>query len=1034
MRHLKIISRVTLCYLLPVMGLSQELPIKATRTISFKTDKASYMNVNVSPDGKTLAFDMLGDIYTVPSSGGNAKRVTNGIAIKQAPVWSPDGKSIAYRSDESGDLSISVDHLQLKARTVFPSSKKNLSFSIVWKPDGRSLFSGGFEYNILSKMVTPSSILGVKGFDRQGFYAFLNHKGKLVRRNLADLSSDTLCVLDDNGMLDGILSADGNWWVYIYSQDTSKSLIAFDIKKRVKKVLVRNLTKARNFFHGFRFNISPDSKYAYISYGGKIHRIGIQTGSDIIIPISFHVKVDLGPYNYNVNRISDDSFTLKHIRSANLNFKGDQIVFTALNKAYIMDLQTKVPRELVDQPFNQFQPSFSPDGKQVCFVSWSDQEGGAVWIASSTGGPAKRLTTSSGQYQKPSWSPDGKHIAVIKGEPEFGDRDDVGNGVIEYYSVYDGKSEIIADSATLWNNISFSNDGERIYYRTRKSGYLKNNGVFVYVSLDINGKSEKIVAKGDNRYGSWQAISEMSMSPDEKYLVYSMAGDLFILPADSIPTSKIIFSSANRAFLGRGIRFANGVDIRWQNDSKKLSWNYANNYYSTSPDSVVSIANKKFGNLSLLKENVPKSVSIELQAQVLPILIKGNPFYGDGVVALTNARIISMKKDLVIERGTVIVKNGRIIYVGPSSAARHPEGSNVIDLHGYTIMPGLVDIHDHMRVPGNIFPEQSWMFKCNLAYGVTTSRDPSLSYDSYGYAELLATGRMLGPRLLTVGRPVRMMDGIPSCDSLKDATRVVEKRVQMGGTEIKQYGMQTRIQRQWILKASLDAKMNMTNEGYSDPILQLGMIKDGSTGVEHNAAWGDVFEDIIQLIARSGTYITPTLQVGNSDITAAKEYFNYAYWRNATPKMRRFIYSDGQVARTSNGAESLETILGAPPSDSSNFLEDARIQARIYKAGGKITLGSHGNDQGIGAHNEVWALKMGGLTNMEALHIGTIRSAEAIGMQKDIGSIEVGKIADLIILTQNPLESIYNTREIKYVMKAGVLYVGDTLEKVWPVK
>jgi imidazolonepropionase-like amidohydrolase len=88
--------------------------------------------------------------------------------------------------------------------------------------------------------------------------------------------------------------------------------------------------------------------------------------------------------------------------------------------------------------------------------------------------------------------------------------------------------------------------------------------------------------------------------------------------------------------------------------------------------------------------------------------------------------------------------------------------------------------------------------------------------------------------------------------------------------------------------------------------------------------------------------------------------------------------------------------------------------------------------QGISAHWDMWAMQSGGMTNYEVLRAATLHGAEAIGYAQDLGSIEVGKLADLIVLTENPLEDIRNTNTIKFVMKNGELFEGDTLTQIWP--
>jgi hypothetical protein len=226
----------------------------------------------------------------------------------------------------------------------------------------------------------------------------------------------------------------------------------------------------------------------------------------------------------------------------------------------------------------------------------------------------------------------------------------------------------------------------------------------------------------------------------------------------------------------------------------------------------------------------------------------------------------------------------------------------------------------------------------------------------------------------------------------------------------------------------------MTNEGDYDPILQFGMIKDGSAGVEHNPVWGNIYKDVLKFYSSSGTYLTPTLQVCYG-VEMGKEYFKYKFWHYPDRKLLAFSISDTTQKRpTSVGAESIETIVNAHPMDTicPAFLLPARIDERLWRSGTNLALGSHGNDLGIGAHNEIWALQMGGISNFDALRIATINGAKAIGVQQDVGSIEVGKIADLLILNGDPLKDIHNTRDINYVMKDGILYEGNTLNEIWP--
>lgn len=393
-----------------------------------------------------------------------------------------------------------------------------------------------------------------------------------------------------------------------------------------------------------------------------------------------------------------------------------------------------------------------------------------------------------------------------------------------------------------------------------------------------------------------------------------------------------------------------------------------------------------------------------------------------GIIALTNTRIITMQGNKVFAQGTIVIKDGRIIAVGPTALVPVPAGAKVLDLTGTTVMPGFVDMHLHMHLPPDVFPQQSWMYLINLAYGVTTARDPKSTYDSYGYKELLESGQMIGPRLFSSGRVIPA--GFMKMSNPDDARSIVSKRKLLGGTLIKQYQLPTRRQRQWLLMASREAGLDMTNEGDMDFLRQLGMMKDGSTGVEHAPHWTELYHDVTTFMARIGTYLTPTLQAGYPDL-GLDRYENCLYWHQPDAKLKRFMPESP-----------LKEVVNTSPADTAEvlLLYPTQTYAKIRKQGGRVLLGSHGNDEGIGVHNELWALQRGGLTNLEALQAATILGAEGLGVQKDLGSLEPGKIADLIVLNKNPLEDIHNSREIRYVMKEGVLYDAETLDEIWPQK
>lgn len=1034
MKYLFLIS--TICFLICETDLCfcQQLPIKATRTISFTTEEGSYMNVDVSPDGRTLLFDLLGDLYSVPVTGGNATQLTSGIALNLRPIWAPDGKRMAYISDISGAFHLNVSDVSGKFHRVLGASDAEVSYAQdpVWMPDGNFIAIGNSVYGLVGGNLSSQKKIKLPlrfAEDKQLVY-YLD-SGRLYQYNFVTKFRVEL-LSEVRGYQGVALSPDVRWLTYVVDSNGRRSLIAHDIEKNANRTLISSLSAFDSSYGSFtpipHYAFSRDSKGIFIGYGGKIHRIDVESGVDKIIRFIAKVSAQLGPYNYNTFPVTHDSLQVKYTRSANASPDGKHLVFSALDRLFVMDIPLGRAHALVDQSVAQFQPAYSPDGKWIAYVSWCDTAGGSLWRVRAVGGQPEQLSHVSGQYQRPAWSPDGKLIAVVKGPPILRDRDDPGQGQLELIPVNGGEIRVIDDTVPMWNQLAFSKDGNRIIYEPK---YIKISNTSLsarLVSKDLDAEHLQIESIGTDQ----AFLQQRLISPDRRFIVYSAGEDLFLLPVFKLADPPVMNEPKQRFSV---IKFAEGVDPSWEKGGKVLSWSYGNQFYRVDPGKIIANAESEIQKRveKGLPDNDVISVTVKPD-QIIRMNVEVPKLYGHGMIALRDVRIITMSQDKVIEHGTIMIKDGRFSAVGPTASVIIPTGARVLDLPGTTVMPGLVDLHLHMRIPPDVFPQQSWMYLANLAYGVTTARDPSVSFDSFGYKELLESGKMIGPRLYTVGRPARIPDGMISCDNIEEARSVVHKRAELGGTVIKQYMLPTRLKRQWLLIASRSAGLNMTNEGAFDPILQIAMIKDGSTGVEHNPVWGDVYEDVISFVAASGTYLTPTLQVCYGT-EPAKEYFNYMFWQQPDKKMKRFVFSDPLMGPKYLEEESLEEISKAHPKDTIHpgFISLSIIDARIRKQGGHVTLGSHGNDEGIGVHNELWALQMGGLSIMEALQAATIMGAKGLGVQKDIGSIDIGKIADLIVLNRNPLEDIHNSREIRYVMKDGILYDGDTLDTIWPI-
>jgi len=395
-----------------------------------------------------------------------------------------------------------------------------------------------------------------------------------------------------------------------------------------------------------------------------------------------------------------------------------------------------------------------------------------------------------------------------------------------------------------------------------------------------------------------------------------------------------------------------------------------------------------------------------------------------GTVLLKGARLITMKGDEVIERGDILIENARIKAVGTSGTLTVPNGAKTIDMSGKTITPGFVDTHAHMWPNWGIHKTQVWMYAANLAYGVTTTRDPQTgTTDVLTYSDMVETGEVLGPRVYSTGPGVGFW--YYKIKSFEHAQEVLKQYSEYFNTKtIKMYMTGNRQHRQWIIQAAREQKLMPTTEGALDMKLNLTQLIDGFPGHEHAFPIYPIYGDVRQLVAKSQMAYTPTLLVSYGGPWAEEYYY-------ATENVvgdAKLNYFNPKVEIDQKARRRAAWFI----KDEHIFSRHGQFVGDLVKEGGLAGVGSHGQLQGLGYHWELWSIQSGGMPQLDALKVATILGAKSIGLSKDLGSIEVGKLADLVIMEKNPLENIRNTNTVQQVMKNGRLYDAATLDEVYP--
>jgi len=559
-----------------------------------------------------------------------------------------------------------------------------------------------------------------------------------------------------------------------------------------------------------------------------------------------------------------------------------------------------------------------------------------------------------------------------------------------------GKSKMIINNG-IWPQ--YSADDSKIYYQSGEDSKK------TFMVMDTTGANQKTL------YTSTYT-TQFSPSPDGKWMAFTELFNCYITPMVYTGSPQDLSASNKAIPLDKLTRDA-GTYLHWSKDSQKLMWTLGPKYFVRDIHSAFPFVEGGDD-----KTKVADTVGIDLNLKIKSDI-------PDGKIAFTNARIITMKGDEVIDNGTIVIEKNRIAAIGKASDIQVPADAKVYDANGKTIMPGIIDVHAHLHAsPDGISPQQDWNYFANLAFGVTTAHDPSANTEMvFSQSEIVKAGNMVGPRIYSTGSILYGADGDFKVviNSLDDALSNLRRLKAVGAFSVKSYNQPRREQRQQIIAAARELQMQVVPEGGSTFFTNMNMILDGHTGIEHNIPVVPIYKDVKTLWNASKTGYTPTLIVCYGGLFGE----NYWYDRTEVWKNEHLLSFTPQSIVDARSRRRLTAEYG-----DYGHIEVSKYVKQIADGGTKVNLGAHGQLQGLGAHWELWMLTQGGMTPLQAIRCATMNGASYLGMDREIGSLEQGKLADLIVLNANPLVDIRNSEKIKYVMANGRLYDANSMNEI----
>lgn len=1032
----------------PTWDVSQ--PPGTWESISIDTEELTWSSVDISPDGETLVFDMLGDLYTVPLAGGEARALTQGIEWNFQPRFSPDGNTIAFISDRSGGDNLWLMNADGSDPRAVTDESEHLVHNPSWSPDGQYLVAKkGF---VSTRSIPAGEIWLFHRGGGDGVQLIERPDGETAQKNIAEptfspdgryvyFSQDTTpgsvwqydkdstgqiftierldretgeketFVAGPGGAIRPTPSPDGRYLAFVKRTPAMTSaLYLLDLEDGRQWAIYDALERDLQETNGSQGNTpafawTPDSASLVFSAGGKIHRVAVESREAEVIPVRVKAEKKIHPALRFPVAVAPEEVEVKMVRWAQRSPSGQTTVFQALGHLWAHTGKGSPRRLTQQQDHFEHYPAFSRDGHHLAYTTWDDQDLGTLRVMPADGGTSRTVVSAPGIYIEPAFSPDGEHLVYrkITGGYLLSAEGSINPGIY-LVPTAGGEAKRLVDTGF---EPHFGARGDRVYFldnveRTQLA--LK--------SVDLEGKDERTHLRGTT-------LAEMRVSPDGQWVAFTEQFNAYVAPfARSGKTVEI--GPTMGSLPVRQVAQRSGEFLHWSADSATLFWALGATLYQRD-------LRDAFAFLDGAPDELPEPVT-----EGLDLTFRVAADRPTGLLALSGARVVTMRDAEntreVIENGVVVVRGDRIVAVGSADEVEIPEGAEVIDVSGKTILPGLVDVHAHGSMAmSEIVPQQNREQLANLAFGVTTIHDPSNDTSSiFAAAEMQRAGRIVAPRIFSTGTILygAHVPGVTAkINSYEDALFHVRRLKDVGAISVKSYNQPRRDQRQQVIAAGLELGIMVVPEGGAKFQHNMTMVVDGHTGIEHCLPIAGGYSDVEQLWSQTAVGYTPTLGVAYGGLAGENYWYEHTeVWKNErllrfTP---RFLLEPRAMRRSK------------APDLHYNHIEVSRFAKELRDLGVSVQVGAHGQREGLAAHWELWMLEQGGFTPWEAWRAGTIDGARYVGLDGDLGSLEVNKLADLVVIEGNPLTDLQRSQDVVYTLLGGRLYDAAQMAQVFP--